>query len=342
MINIQENILLKDFTTFKIGGSARYFAIVMSVDELKEIVIFLRAKKVPFFVLGGGSNILISDKGYDGLVIKNEIKGRFTKDMAEAGSLVTFGAGENWDEAVAYSISKDLFGLENLSGIPGTVGASPVQNIGAYGQEIKNVLSSVKVIDMESGEEIIFNNADCYFSYRDSIFKKEASKKYIITEVSFLLRKDSQVNISYKDLQLYFLEKTNLKPILGEVREAVLQIRSKKFPSLIETGLAGSFFKNPIISQEKFNELKVLLPALPGFPEVNEKVKVPLAWILDNVCQLKGYREGNVGLYDKQPIILVNYDGATEKEVSVFAKKIVDIVKNKIDLDIEWEVELVK
>lgn len=342
MIKIQENILLKDFTTFKIGGLARYFVIVKDLNELREAVNFSKGKKVPFFVLGGGSNILMSDNGFSGLVIKNEIKGKVYKDMSGSDGWITFGAGENWDEAVAYSIAKGLFGLENLSGIPGTVGASPVQNIGAYGQEVKNVIASVKIFDTETEEESILNNSDCYFSYRDSIFKREAGKKYIIVEVSFLLKKNGQVNISYKDLQLYFLGKGTLKPSLKEVREAVLEIRSKKFPNLKENGLAGSFFKNPIISQKKFNELKEKFPLLPGFPEANEKVKIPLAWILDNVCQLKDYRIGNVGLYDKQPIILVNYGGATEKEVSTFAKKISDIVKIKTSLDIEWEVDLVK
>lgn len=341
MITIQENILLRDYTTFKIGGHARYFTIIKNIDELKEVAVFIKNNKLPFFVLGGGSNVLISDQGYNGLIIKNEIKGKFYKEMSKTSYLLTFGAGENWDEAVAYSISKGFFGLENLSGIPGTVGASPVQNIGAYGQEIKNVLTSVKVVDIETGEEIIINNLNCFFSYRYSIFKKLASKKYIIVEVSFLLKNNSQVNIGYKDLQLYFLERKNLKPKLNDVRTAVLEIRSMKFPDLNNHGLAGSFFKNPIISLEKFSELKERFPAMPCFPEADENVKVPLAWILDNICQLKGYREGNVGLYDKQPVILVNYGGATEKEVSVFAKKISDIVETKTGLCIEWEVEKV-
>lgn len=338
-MKIQENILLKDYTTFKIGGPTRYFAIVKNIEELKEAVTFSKKNKLPFFVLGGGSNILVSDLGFSGLVIKNEIKKKACIDILNNSSILIFGAGENWDEAVDYSILKSLYGLENLSGIPGTVGAGPVQNIGAYGQEIKNVMCSLSALDTETMEEKIFTNADCQFSYRNSIFKKKEYKKYIITEVSFILKRDGQVNIGYKDLQLHFIEKNTLKPTAREVSEATIKIRADKFPDLKKTGLAGSFFKNIIVEQTEFDELKEAFPKLPGYAEQDRKVKIPLAWILDNICQLKGYREGNVGLYDKQPIILVNYGKATEKEVSNFAKKIFDIIKQKINLEIEWEVE---
>ena len=339
MINIQENISLKDYTTFKIGGLARYFTTVKNLAELKEAVTFSKSKGLPFFVLGGAANILVSDEGFPGLVIKMEIKGMARVAMSLDSTLVILGAGEDWDEAVAYTVEKKLYGLENLSGIPGTVGASPVQNIGAYGQEVKNVMCSLKALNTDTGEVEIFNNDDCYFSYRDSIFKRPENKKYIITEVSFLLKTKSETNIGYKDLQLYFLAKGQAKPGLKEVREAVLQIRAGKFPDLKTTGLAGSFFKNLIVSQTEYAGLKEKYPLVPGFAEDDDKVKVPLAWILDNVCGLKGYREGNVGLYEKQPIILVNFGGADEKEVSKFAEKISDIVKQKINLNIEWEVE---
>jgi len=341
-IEIKENILLKDYTTFKIGGRARYFTVVKSLEEMKDAIIFSKKNRLPFFVLGGGSNILISDLGFSGLVIKNEIKKKVTVEASTDSSLVIFGSGENWNEAVEYSISKNLYGLENLSGIPGTVGASPVQNIGAYGQEIKNVMCSLKALDTETMEEKIFTNSDCRFSYRDSIFKIKENKKYIITEVSFLLKKNGQVNIGYKDLQLYFLIKGLLKPSLREVSDATIKIRREKFPDLKNNGLAGSFFKNVIMAEEEFNKLKENFPNLPGYEEPDKKVKVPLAWILDNICQLKGYRDGNVGLYDKQPIILVNYGGAMAVDVINFSEKIKKIVKEKTLLDIEWEVELVK
>lgn len=339
MLNIQENIPLKSYTTFKIGGPARYFVAVKNVAELREAINFSKEKRISFFVLGGGANILVSDAGYPGLVIKNEIKNKVCLDTLPGASLVIFGAGEDWDQVVDYTISKNLYGLENLSGIPGTVGASPVQNIGAYGQEVKNVICSLKALDSETLEEEIFNNEDCYFSYRDSIFKRGENKRYIITEVSFVLKREAQVNIGYKDLQLFFLGKGIVKPSLKEVREAVLEIRSNKFPDLKTTGLAGSFFKNLIIFQAEFIKLKGQYPNIPGFAEPNDKVKVPLAWILDNICNLKGYKENKVGLYEKQPIILVNFGEATEKEVSKFAEKIFAKVKEKINLDIEWEVE---
>ena len=339
---IQEKISLKDLTTFKIGGLARYFAAVKNLNELKEAVFFAKERNLPFFVLGGGSNILVNDQGFDGLVIKNEIKNKAHVEMSSTSSIVIFGAGELWDEAVEYTVSKNLYGLENLSGVPGTVGATAVQNIGAYGQEIMNVLCSVKALDTETMEEKIFNNYDCDFSYRDSFFKSKENKRYIITEVSFLLKSNGEVNIGYKDLQIYFLGKNISKPNLNEVREAVLDIRKNKLPDLGSYGLAGSFFKNLIVDKDKYDELKGKYPLMPGFFESSDKAKVPLAWVLDNICHLNGYREGNVGLYEKQPIVLVNYGGATEMEVSDFAKKIQKIVKDKIDVDVEWEVELIK
>jgi len=341
MINIQENIPLKDYTTFKIGGIARYFVVIKTLPELMEAILFSKEKEIPFFVLGGGSNILVSENGFLGLVIKNEIKKKVCVEMSPEDCNVTFGAGENWDEAVAYTVTRGLFGLENLSGIPGTVGASPVQNIGAYGQEVKNVICSLKAINTETLDEKMFTNSDCQFSYRNSIFKKPEFKKYIITEVSFFLKKNGEVNTGYKDLQLYFLSKKNKKPSLVGVREAVLEIRAEKFPSLEEYGLAGSFFKNPIITSEKYQELKGKFPNLPAFEEGKGMVKIPLAWVLDKICNLKGYREGKVGLYEKQPIILVNYGGATAREVSIFADKIIKVIKEKTDLDVEWEVERV-
>lgn len=342
MINVQENVLLKEYTTFKIGGKAKYFVVARGLMELMEAILFAREKKIPFFVLGGGANILVSDEGYQGLVIKNEMKKRICVEASYGTNIVILGAGEEWDDAVAYTISKNLYGLENLSGIPGTVGACPVQNIGAYGQEIKNVLCSLKAIDSETGEERIFTNSDCEFSYRNSIFKRKEYRKYIIVEVSFLLKKHTETNIGYKDLQLYFLAKNMQKPALDVVRKAVLEIRANKFPDLETHGLAGSYFKNPIVTQDKFNELKSEYPAMPGFPEGEGLVKIPLAWILDNVCKLKGHIEGKVGLFERQPIILVNYGGATADEVKTFSDKIKKIVLEKVGLVVEEEVELIK
>ena len=330
MINIQKNISLKDFTTFNIGGEAKYFCTVKSLVELKEAITFSKEKEIPFFILGGGSNILVADKGYHGLVIKNEILGKKIED----GRLVVC-SGEILDDVVKYSIDASLFGLENLSGIPGTIGGATVQNAGAYGLEIKDYLYSVTGADASSGESFIYYNSDCHFSYRTSIFKE--NKNLIITEIQFKLNKEFVPQLEYAGLKKFLAN--NEFPGPKEVRETVLKIREEKLPDWHKLANAGSFFKNPTISQDKFTELKNNFPQIPGFPESGDKVKVPLAWILDNICGLKNYREGNVGLYEKQPLILVNYDNATEKEVSAFAEKIKNIVKEKTGIEIEAEVE---
>jgi UDP-N-acetylmuramate dehydrogenase len=330
MINIQKNISLKDFTTFNIGGEAKYFCIVKSLVELKEAINFSKEKNLPIFVLGGGSNVLVSDGGYSGLVIKNEILGKKIED----GRLVVC-SGEFLDDIVKYSIEADLFGLENLSGIPGTIGGATVQNAGAYGLEIKDYLYSVTGMDASSGESFIYYNNDCYFSYRTSIFKE--NKNLIITEIQFKLNQEFVPQLEYAGLKKFLI--SNEFPSPNEVRETVLKIREEKLPDWRKLANAGSFFKNPTISQEKFNELKNNFSQIPGFPEPGDKMKIPLAWILDNICGLKNYREGNVGLYEKQPLILVNYGKATEKEISIFAEKIKNIVKEKTGIEIEEEVE---
>ena len=330
MINIQKNISLKDFTTFNIGGEAKYFCSVKSLVELKEAITFSKEKNLPIFVLGGGSNILVADEGYHGLVIKNEILGK----KIEEGRLVVC-SGEILDDVVKYSIDASLFGLENLSGIPGTIGGATVQNAGAYGLEIKDYLYSVTGVDASSGESFVYYNNDCHFSYRASIFKD--NKNLIITEIQFKLNKEFIPQLEYAGLKKFLT--SNEFPSPKEVRETVLKIREEKLPDWHKLANAGSFFKNPTISQDKFTQLKNNFPQIPSFPESGDKVKVPLAWILDNICGLKNYREGSVGLYEKQPLILVNYGNATEKEISIFAEKIKNIVIEKTGIEIEEEVE---
>ncbi len=336
MLKILENILLKDYTTFHIGGPARYFVSVKDTKELKEAIRFAKQKNIKFMILGGGSNILVSDQGFDGLAIKNEIK---KKEITTDG-LAVFGSGENWDEAVSFAVSQGLGGLENLSGIPGTVGATPVQNVGAYGTEVKDTISYVNTLDSETLEEKTFTNAECQFGYRTSIFKKPEYKKYFITEVAFALKKDAPLNLEYKDVKNYFTAHSELTPNLQTVRSAVLEIRSGKFPNVKDFGLAGSFFKNPIVTVEKYQELLKNYPNVPNFPAGEGLVKVPLAWILDNVCQLKGYKTGNVGLYEKQPIVLTNYGGASCWEVQALSNYVKAQVKAKTGIEVEEEVEI--
>jgi UDP-N-acetylmuramate dehydrogenase len=337
-MNIDEKISLKELTTMKTGGDARYFCVVRSKDDVRKAVKFAKDKNLDFFVLGGGSNLVISDSGFDGLVIKNSIKGIKFEDLNNDFVKVTSGAGENWDNFVFETVEDGLWGLENLSGIPGTVGASPVQNIGAYGSDVSSTIFSVEIFDPISMDFRVLSKEQCRFGYRDSIFKKGDSRKFIVINVSFKLSRKSVPNIDYKDLKEYFAGKT---PNLREVRDAVLKIRSGKFPPLHKYGTAGSFFKNPIIGLSQLDTLKSKFPDVPSFSQGKNLFKVPLAWILDKVCGFKGLKTERVGLYEKQPLVLVNLGEATAHEIAVFAEKIKEEVKKHTGIEIEREVEYV-
>ncbi len=336
-MEIKENVSLAPLTTFKIGGVAMYFCVAKNQNDVQQAILFSKEKKLPIFILGGGSNVLISDHGFNGLVIKNEIFGiKYTEDVDSV--IVEVGAGEVWDDLVSSTVVKGLSGIENLSGIPGLVGAAPVQNIGAYGSEIKDCVTFVETVNLKDGDYKIFSNDECKFSYRDSFFKSEAGKNYIITKVTLKLSKNASPNISYKDLKEHFTKIGNDKPNPKEIRETVLSIRAGKMPDFQKLGTAGSFFKNPIITKTHFEELKNKFPLLPGHDVGENLVKVPLAWILDNVCALKGYNKGFVGLYEKQPLVVVTKKGATTNAVLSLAKEIEEEVFKKTKIKIEKEV----
>ncbi len=348
MITIQKDIPLSNLTTFRAGGVAAYFCEVRTPVELAEAsaeFVKHRERYGTFFLLGEGSNTLISDGIFPGLVVRLMLKGVKWKEVIDATACdkveVIAGAGEHWDDLVALAVSKGFYGLENLSGIPGTVGATPVQNIGAYGMEAKDSISFVEALHFETGEVRRFSPDECCFGYRNSFFKSEEGKKWVITKVGFLLDKKGRVNIGYKDLKARFADRYSSQVSLVEVREAVLEIRKNKLPNIALLGTAGSFFKNPIIRAELYKELQEEYPAMPGFVESDGRVKVPLAWILDNVCALKGWKSANgrVGLYEKQPLALVNFGGATAAEVSDAAAMVATAVKEKTGIEIEWEVQ---
>lgn len=335
-MEIQKNILLAKYTTFKIGGPASFFCVVKTEQDLLDAVKYAKDNNLPIFVLGGGSNIIIDDKGYSGLVIKVEFKG-----INYAGSRVSAAAGEVWDDLVADAVSKGLAGLENLSWIPGTVGAAPVQNIGAYGAEVSNTIYSVRVLDTSNMTFIDLLNHDCDFKYRSSVFKLEKGR-YIIVSVSFDLYSENKINSTYKELKDYLSNKNITTPKLKDVRDAVIDIRRNKLPDLNEWGTAGSFFKNPIISIGDYDVLKIKYPDMVVFPSDMDHVKVSLGWILDRVCGLKGVCSGNVCTYSKQALVIVTKPGATSDEVRIFTEDIVSKVKEKTGILIEREVEVVK
>lgn len=330
----ERNVPLKEYTTFRIGGPADYFVRAGSVEQVREALRFAREKGVPFFILGGGSNVLASDSGFRGLVIKVELKGVSFEEEGE-GVRAIVSSGENWDAFVKMCIERGLWGVENLSGIPGTVGATPVQNVGAYGVEVGNCIKRIDAIDAQTLETVSFSVPACRFGYRDSFFKSPEGKRYVITAVHFLLGKTPRPVLSYKDLVAQFAGAK--APALSEIRDAVLSIRARKFPDLAKCGTAGSFFKNPIVSSSRFAELRTRFPDIPGFDAGDGRMKVPLAWILDALA-LKGKREGDVGAFGNQPLVLVNYNDASAEEVNTFAETVVFVVQKETGISIEREV----
>ncbi|MFQ5661956.1 MAG: UDP-N-acetylmuramate dehydrogenase [Candidatus Paceibacteria bacterium] len=305
-MEIKQNIPLKNLNTFKAGGNADYFCEVKSVDELKKAIEYAKENKLSVFILGGGSNILVSDSGFEGLVVKIELK-----SILFEGEKLIAGAGEDWDKVVNEAVQKKLYGIENLSFIPGSVGAGVAGNIGAYGSEIKDVLEYVEVLDTDNLKTTVIKNKECEFDYRNSIFKKK--KNYIVTKACFKLSQDRELNLSYKDVKKYF--KDNKTPTLKEIRSAIGKIRKEKFPNLKEIGTAGSFFKNPIIEGEKIH----------------------LAKILDDIG-VKGLKKGSVGLYENQSLVVINYGDASAKEIKNFSDKIANKVFKKEKIKITPEI----
>ena len=325
---IEEHILLAPLTTFKIGGPARFFTRVKTIDELKESLDFARDQHQKVLILGGGSNVLVDDAGFDGLVVKMEMRG------AEFdGEQVVADAGESWDALVAQAVEKNLWGVENLSGIPGTAGAAPMQNIGAYGQEIADTLAWVEALDMKSGEIRIFEKSECGFGYRASRFKKDG--RHVLLRVALELKKNGAPNLSYRDLAGRDLK------TLPEIRRAVLDIRSKKFPDVAKEGTAGSFFLNPVVSAAKAAELAAKFPELPLFP--GEKgVKISLAWLLDHALNLKRARAGGARVFENQPLVIVAAQNASSRDVAALAREIQEKVRKIFGIELEEEVRVLQ
>lgn len=343
----QENISLSGLNTFKVGGNARYFCVVKTIDELKKALFFAKEDKLPFFILGGGSNTLFSDEGFDGLIIKMEILRREIEQDSKNEIKLSLGVGENWDELVSFAVENHFYGIENLSGIPGTVGGAVVQNIGAYGAEVGDSIIEVEILDASNMKTKILNRKECLFSYRSSIFKKQEGGNYIVTRVLLRLIKDGKLNTNYKDIGEYLknipLHHSNgcINPDsvnLKSLRSAVLEIRAKKFPDLNFYGTAGSFFKNLTVNAKIIEKLREKYPQIPSYYINGENFRIPLAWVLDNVCKFKGFRKGKVGLYENQPLVLINFGGASSDNIKKFADEIALRVKEKVGIDIEVEV----
>lgn len=338
-MQLERDTALAPFTTLQIGGSATFFVRASALEDIRQAVCYAKTENLPIFVLGGGSNVLISDLGFSGVVIKNELRGiSFKSDGTDA--MVTVAAGECWDAFVEEAVRRKLYGIENLSGIPGTVGAAPIQNIGAYGAEVSNSIEWVEVFDTRNENVIRLTPSQCLFGYRDSIFKHPEGKYHIIISVHFRLRGAGVPDLSYKDLKNYFEESTE-DPSLHNVRNAVLTIRRAKFPHSSDVGTAGSFFKNLVLLREEYERVRGVHPDIPSFPMKDGRYKISLAWILDRVCNLKGTWYGNVGMSKCQPLVLVTRLGATAHDVEQFADSVEKCVYKKIGVHIEREVTFV-
>lgn len=355
-MEIEQNVQLKQFTTFKVGGNADYFCRVSSADELKEAVNFSKENNLPIFALGGGSNILISDDGFSGLVIRMEIKG-ISFEEKDKDVFITAGAGESWDNLVQKCISNNIAGIECLSGVPGTVGAAPIQNIACYGQSVDKVISGVNAINITTGEEIYFSNRECDFRYRNSFFKTKKGKGYIITHVEFIFNKEKKPSAEYKDYKYsiadYFKNKKN-PPALSDIRNAVMDIRNKKGMIINRQckpyKSAGSFFSAPIVSNKMFEYVKNVAGSDTAKMKELEpwhwtidsrKVKIAPAFLMEYTDFKKGYMSGNVGISPKHSLAIINLGKANASDIFKLSQKIKKEIYKKFKIKLENEVNLI-
>lgn len=336
---VLEKVSLAEHTTLKVGGTARYFITATSEAEVAEAVQFAHERQLPLFVLGAGSNVLASDGEYAGVVLNIRLLGKEAiVDESTNSVLFTVGAGEDLDTIIAYTVLSGWWGIENLSAIPSSIGAVPVQNVGAYGVEASQVIVSVRVYNGETKQIETWTASQCAFAYRDSIFKHERGRQAIVLAVTFRLSVTPTPRLSYKDLVEYFGDAT---PTQAAIRAAIIAIRGKKFPDWRVVGTAGSFFKNPIIPSTQAALLKEQYPELPVYDtDTVDQKKVSLGYVLDKICHLKGYCDGPVCLYQEQALVLTVVPGTDADVVTAFAKKIAEKVFAATNISIEWEVVL--
>lgn len=332
---IEENVSLKPYNTFGVEISTRYFAEVKTLPELEEVLKWYRTQSdCPLLVLGGGSNVLFT-RDWPGLALKISLKGRMVE-----GERVTAAAGEEWHDFVLWTLEQDLYGLENLSLIPGQVGTAPMQNIGAYGVEIKDVFQGLEAINIKSGKTKIFTHEDCRFAYRESVFKNTEKGKWIITAVNFKLSKQAEVKVDYGTIKTV-LEAHEIKnPTPAQVSQAVTAIRQAKLPDPTELGSAGSFFKNPVVSTQVLEKIKALHSEVPYYAVEEGKYKLPAGWLIEK-AGWKGHNRKTHGVHEHQALVLVNYGGASGEEILTLAKEIQAAVDEKFGIILTPEVNII-
>lgn len=335
-MDILENISLKNHSSLKIGGEANFFTHIKEAKDLTVLYKFSKNKNLPIIALGSGTNTIFEDKKIEKVIAKIEIGGITKVYENSEFANVEVGAGENWDNFVAWSVENDLSGIEALSGIPGTVGASPIQNIGAYGQEVSNNIIWLEIFDLQDGQFYEMSREQCEFGYRDSIFKKNLGR-FIIVKVAFQLFKKSPEIPQYKDVQFYFLEKKQKTASLAEIRQAILEIRASKLPWPNEIPNCGSFFKNPIVSTEHFDKLMAKYPKMPNFPIDEKSIKIYAGWLIEE-CGLKGKKIGKIQIYEKNSLVLTNPDGKADfKNLEKAIEEIKESVSEKFEIELEIE-----
>jgi UDP-N-acetylmuramate dehydrogenase len=343
-MQVLEEVPLAPYTTFQIGGPARWFAEAASEDDIAAGIVFAGERGLPLFVLGGGSNLLVSDAGFSGFVLRIALRG-IAATGANGRSIVSAAAGEDWDGLVAYAVAGAFAGVECLSGIPGTVGGTPVQNVGAYGQEVSQTIVTVRAFDRQTAQFVDLPASACGFSYRRSIFNSTERGRYIVSRVDYALRTDAPANFAYADLSRYFAARGMLTPTLTEVREAVRTIRAQKGMLLVagdaDCRSAGSFFKNPIVPVSVLDslaqELGVEKPTIPAYPAQAGEVKLSAAWLIERAGFAKGYALGNAGISSRHTLALINRGGASAREVVALRDQVIDAIWSRFAIRLEPE-----
>ena len=341
MIEIKDNVDLFPFNTFHIHARARHLITVRTVEEAREVFKTDLFRNHRNLILGGGSNILLTGD-FDGVVLKNEISGISTVREDDKSIHLKVGSGENWHRFVQYCVGRNFGGVENLSLIPGTVGAAPMQNIGAYGVEIGEVIHNVEAIEVKSGAVRVFDRHECAFGYRESIFKQQLKDQYFISSITLsLTKRNHRLNTSYGAIKEVLSEKSVQDVTIGAISDAVIEIRSRKLPDPEVIGNAGSFFKNPSVDRDFFETLKRNYPAIPSFPGENDLVKIPAAWLIEQ-CGWKGKTLGNIGVHKHQALVLVNYGDGEGGKIWELAMDIQSSVREKFDIRLHPEVNVIR
>ena len=343
-MQIEENKPLAPFTTLGIGGPARWFVAAENEDDVVEAAGWARSRGLPLFVLGGGSNLLVSDAGFPGLVLHIALRG-IASTQENGRPMISAAAGEDWDGLVAYAVAANYAGVECLSGIPGTVGGTPVQNVGAYGQEVSQTIVTVRAFDRKTAQFVDLAASACGFSYRRSIFNSTQRERYVVSRVDYTLNQNGPPNFVYADLARYFAARDGASPTLAEVRDAVRTIRQQKgmliVPGDADCRSAGSFFKNPVVPVTVLDslaqELGVEKKSIPAYPAQDGEVKLSAAWLIERAGYQKGYALGNAGISSRHTLALINRGGATAADVIALRDKLTDTIASRFAIRLEPE-----